>query len=131
MNISLPKVVENCLTLVVTSVFIGACTVVWQGATTVGDKVSATEKSLQGLIDNLSTKLASYEIQLVAQSNQLASISAQLKSREMGVAPEPLPRPTADPMQDEEGSTPRRDQQRAFEQQMLKDDIYKSLKKSK
>lgn len=144
MNISLPKVVENSLTLVVTSVFIGACTIVWQGATTVGDKVSATENSLQHLIDNLSTKLAAYEIQLVAQSNQLAAISEQLKTPEPNITanvdePRTDPDPPitqiapieSGPINNNSGQrATRRQQVEQMEQRALKDDIYKSLKKN-
>lgn len=147
MNISLPKVVENSLTLVVTSVFIGACTIVWQGATTVGDKVAATENSLQHLIDNLSTKLAAYEIQLVAQSNQLAAISEQLKTSEPDVTANVVePRTNLDPPitqiapiesspinnnnNNSEQRATRRQQVEQMEQRARKDDIYKSLKKN-
>ena len=79
-GINFRKIIENVLSYLVTSVFIGACVIVWRGATTVDDRVHATEKSLQVLIDNLSAKLTSYEVQLTAQSNQIAAVYVEIKS---------------------------------------------------
>jgi len=73
------KVIENTVTLLVTSVFVGACAIVWNGATTVNEKVGLTEKNLQVLINNLSEQLSKYEAQLIVQSNQLAEMSAEIK----------------------------------------------------
>ena len=79
-GINFRKIIENVLSYLVTSVFIGACVIVWRGATTVDERVHATEKSLQVLIDNLSTKLTSYEVQLTAQSNQIAAVYVEIKN---------------------------------------------------
>lgn len=79
-GINFKKIVENVISYLVTAVFVGACAIVWRGATTVDDRVHATEKSLQALIDNLSAKLTSYEVQLTAQSNQIATVYAEIKS---------------------------------------------------
>ena len=79
-GINFRKIVENVISYLVTGVFVGACVIVWRGATTVDERVHATEKSIQVLIDNLSAKLSSYEIQLIQQSNQLAAVYAELKN---------------------------------------------------
>jgi len=78
-GINFRKIVENALTVLVTSVFLGAGVIVWNGATTVDQRVRSTEDGLKSLIDNLSTKLSSYEVQLQAQSNQLAEVYAEVK----------------------------------------------------
>ena len=80
-GINFKKIVENVLSYLVTAVFLGACAIVWRGATTVDDRVHATEKNLQVLIDNLSAKLSGYELQLIAQSNQIAAVDVELKTR--------------------------------------------------
>lgn len=80
-RINFMKIVENVISYLVTSVFVGACVIVWKGATTVDERVKGTEKNLQVLIDNLSTKLSVYEVQLSAQSNQLAAVYVELKNR--------------------------------------------------
>lgn len=74
------------ISYLVTAVFVGACAIVWRGATTVDDRVHATEKSIQLLIDNLSAKLTSYEVQLEMQSNQLVSVYTELKNLKPVVA---------------------------------------------
>lgn len=51
-----------------------------RGATTVDERVHSTEKNLQVLIDNLSAKLSSYELQLESQSNQLSDVYTELKN---------------------------------------------------
>lgn len=80
-GINFKKIIENVLSYLVTSVFLGACVIVWKGATTVDERVKGTEKNLQVLIDNLSSKLSVYEVQLIAQSNQMAAIHAEIKTR--------------------------------------------------
>lgn len=85
-GINFRKIVENVISYLVTGVFVGACVIVWRGATTVDERVHATEKSLQALIDNLSAKLTSYEVQLTAQSNQLAAVYAEIKSTKSAAA---------------------------------------------
>jgi len=85
-SINFKKVVENVISYLVTAVFVGACAIVWRGATTVDDRVHATEKSIQLLIDNLSAKLTSYEVQLEMQSNQLVSVYTELKNLKPVVA---------------------------------------------
>lgn len=79
-GINFRKIVENVISYLVTGVFVGACVIVWRGATTVDERVHKTEQSIQVLIDNLSAKLTGYEVQLTAQSNQLAAVYAELKS---------------------------------------------------
>ena len=79
-GINFRKIIENVISYLVTSVFIGACAIVWRGATTVDERVGKTEKNLQVLIDNLSAKLTIYEVQLEAQSNQLAAVYTELKN---------------------------------------------------
>lgn len=78
-GINWKKIIENVISYLVTAVFVGACAIVWRGATTVDDRVHATEASMKVLIDNLSAKLTSYENQLEAQSNQLAAVYIELK----------------------------------------------------
>jgi len=85
-GINFRKIIENVISYLVTAVFVGACAIVWRGATTVDDRVHATEKSIQVLIDNLSAKLTSYEIQLTQQSNQLAAVYTELKSTKTAAA---------------------------------------------
>lgn len=85
-NINFRKIVENVISYLVTAVFLGACAIVWRGATTVDDRVHATEKSIQVLIDNLSAKLSVYEVQLIGQSNQLAAMYSELKSTKSAAA---------------------------------------------
>lgn len=82
-GINFRKIVENVISYLVTGVFVGACVIVWRGATTVDARVHATEKSLQVLIDNLSAKLSSYEVQLTAQSNQLAAVYAEIQKTKL------------------------------------------------
>jgi hypothetical protein len=79
-GINFRKIVENALSLLVSSVFIGACVIVWRGATTVDARVNKTENNVQTLISNLSTKLTAYEGQLELQSNQLALVCTELKN---------------------------------------------------
>lgn len=78
-SINWKKIVENVISYLVTGVFVGACVIVWRGATTVDERVGKTEASMKVLIDNLSAKLSSYETQMDAQSNQLAQVYAELK----------------------------------------------------
>lgn len=86
-SINWKKIVENVISYLVTSVFVGACVIVWRGATTVDERVGKTEKNLQVLIENLSAKLTSYENQMEAQSNQLAAVYSELKSLKPTVTP--------------------------------------------
>jgi uncharacterized coiled-coil protein SlyX len=79
-GINWKKIIENVISYLVTSVFVGACVIVWRGATTVDERVGKTEKNFQALIENLSTKLSSYETQLEGQSNQLAAVYTELKN---------------------------------------------------
>ena len=79
-RINFYKIVENALSLVVVSVFMGACAIVWRGATTVDSRVNETKQDLNMLINNLSMKLSSYEVQLKAQSNQIDAVYTELKT---------------------------------------------------
>jgi|PlaIllAssembly_1097288.scaffolds.fasta_scaffold141244_3 uncharacterized coiled-coil protein SlyX len=78
-GINFKKIVENVLSYLVTGVFVGACVIVWRGATTVDERVGKTEANMKVLIDNLSAKLSSYESQMESQSNQLAAVYNELK----------------------------------------------------
>lgn len=69
-----------------TAIIVGACVIVWKGATSVDTKVNATETKLEGLIQQLSEKLAAYEIQMGTITNQLSKIAAQTASH-----PSPAP----------------------------------------
>jgi len=98
------KIVANTLSVLVAAIIIGAATIVWQGATSVDSKVQETKEDVTFLIDTLSKKLARYEVQIDAQSNQLAEVITIVKG--MGnfppvqpllgsPAPEPTPIPVA------------------------------------
>jgi len=113
-GINFKKIIENVLSYLVTSVFIGACVIVWRGATTVDERVKGTEKNLQVLIDNLSAKLSSYEVQLTSQSNQIAAVYGELKNRSTNWA---AIRATREAPRDERA------------QQMIQQDIQKELYK--
>lgn len=78
-GINWKKIVENVISYLVTGVFVGACVIVWRGATTVDERVGKTEANMKSLIDNLSAKLSGYEIQMENQSNQLAAVYSELK----------------------------------------------------
>ena len=86
-GINFRKIIENVISYLVTSVFVGACVIVWRGATTVDERVGKTEKNFQALIENLSAKLSSYETQLEGQSNQLVTVCAELKNLKPAVPP--------------------------------------------
>lgn len=73
-KINFGQIVTQSITALVVAVFIGACAIVWNGATTVDTKVQQTKEDMQFLINSLSEKLASYEVQLSTQSNQLVTI---------------------------------------------------------
>jgi hypothetical protein len=77
MKIDLDKIVTQAVTAVVVLVFVGACTVVWRGATSVDDKVKATESKLEAVIKQLSDRLAGYEVQISGISNQLVTLVNQ------------------------------------------------------
>jgi hypothetical protein len=130
-RINFVKIAENALTTLVAAVFIGACVIVWNGATSVNEKVQKTEQNLSGLIDNLSEKLAKYETQLSSQSNQLQAISRDLTnvSRQVsfvrligGLSGESKP-PTANVQ------LPSESHQVQTEQRARQADIFKDLQK--
>lgn len=52
------KIVTNALSVLVASMFVGAAAIVWNGATTVGDKVSAAENRITAAISILSEEIA-------------------------------------------------------------------------
>lgn len=79
-GINFKKIIENVISYLVTSVFIGACVIVWRGATTVDERVGRTESNMKVLIDNLSAKLSAYEAQMKSQSNQLEAVYSELKN---------------------------------------------------
>lgn len=76
MNLKLEwqKIVVNAMSVFVAAIILGAAGIVWQRAMSVDEKVQESEKSQQHLVDALSQKLASYEVQLTAISNQLAGV---------------------------------------------------------
>lgn|SRR5512143_3404210 len=94
-GINWKKIVENVISYLVTGVFVGACVIVWRGATTVDERVGKTEANMKVLIDNLSAKLSSYEQQMEAQSNQLAAVYSELKSLKPAMTPTAAKAPTA------------------------------------
>lgn len=87
------KIVENVISYLVTAVFVGACAIVWRGATTVDERVGKTEKNFTVLIENLSAKLSAYEVQLEHQSNQLSVVCVELKNLKPIVADAVKPKP--------------------------------------
>ena len=58
------NIITSAISTLIIAVFLGACAIVWQGATSVDDKVGKTREDLQQLIEILSDKLASYEVQM-------------------------------------------------------------------
>jgi hypothetical protein len=76
MSIEWNKIATNAISALVVTVFLGAATIVWKGATSVDSKVQATREDMTHLIDALSDKLGSYEVQIVSLSNQLATVIA-------------------------------------------------------
>lgn len=77
-KIDFEKIVNQALTTLVVGAFVGACVIVWRGATTVDTKVSATETRLETVINQLSDKLATYELQIQSITNQLATFTKVL-----------------------------------------------------
>ena len=51
MKIDWEKIVTNAISSLITMVFIGACVIVWQGATTVDTKVKAASENTKATID--------------------------------------------------------------------------------
>lgn len=94
-GINWKKIVENVISYLVTGVFVGACVIVWRGATTVDERVGKTEANMKVLIDNLSAKLSSYEQQMESQSNQLAAVYSELKSLKPAITATAPKLPTA------------------------------------
>jgi len=120
-GINFKKIIENALSMVVTSVFIGACVIVWKGATTVDQRVKTTEDNMRVLIDNLSAKLSAYEAQMKSQSNQLEAVYTELKTIRplVGAAPsKPVILPQAEPQVSPE--TWQRMRQQTIQQELLK-----------
>jgi predicted PurR-regulated permease PerM len=66
------KIVVNALSVLVATIIVGAGAIVWDRAASVDTKVQATETSLKKLVETLSEKLASYEVQMTTMSNQLS-----------------------------------------------------------
>lgn len=106
------KVVTQTVTVVVVAVFMGAVTIVWKGATTVDGKVSQTREEMQHLVDSLSDKLATLQVQLTALSNQIVLLET------FGPLPEPV-------------SSERREALQKLQQTSLKQDILMDLKAAK
>lgn len=114
-GINWKKIVENVISYLVTGVFVGACVIVWRGATTVDERVGKTEANMKVLIDNLSAKLSNYEQQMENQSNQLAAVYSELKKlkpADQPVAAKPVPYAERDWMQ--------KARQQDIQQQLLK-----------
>lgn len=74
LKIEWQKIVVNAMSVFVAAIILGAAGIVWQRAMSVDEKVQESEKSQQHLVDALSQKLASYEVQLTAMSNQLSTV---------------------------------------------------------
>lgn len=95
-----PKIVTNAVSAVVVMVFVGACTIVWRGATSVDSKVNDTKATLQQLITQLSDKLAAYEVQLTKQNEALAGLQTAMaavqraSTSKVAVALAPMAKPT-------------------------------------
>lgn len=120
-GINFKKIVENVISYLVTSVFIGACVIVWRGATTVDERVGRTETNVKVLIDNLSAKLSAYEAQMKSQSNQLEAVYSELKAIKplVGVPPsKPVILPMAEPLVSPEEW--QRMRQQSIQQELLK-----------
>ena len=112
MAIEWDKVVTQAVSTIVTAAFVGACVIVWRGATTVDAKVQKNRDDIDRIIDQLSDKLATYQVHMLAISNQIDRvIKFQAISTPMMSAPR-LPMIENDV------------QQKAYRQ-----DIYQQLKK--
>jgi hypothetical protein len=68
------KIITNAISTLVVAVFVGAGAIVWEGATSVDAKVQTNKENMTFLIEALSDKLATYEVQMSSLSNQLAVI---------------------------------------------------------
>jgi uncharacterized protein YlxW (UPF0749 family) len=113
MTIDYGKIVTNAISALVCAVFLGAMAIVWRGATTVDEKVQRNRQDLEHLVDQLSDKLASYQVQLTSISNQLHELRKE-PSRSPAQAP-------VHALEDAE--------QRALRQGAIRTDIYNQLKK--
>jgi len=76
MTIEWNKIATNAISALVVTVFLGAATIVWKGATSVDTKVQNTRDDMTHLIDALSDELGSQKAQLTSLSNQLVVIIA-------------------------------------------------------
>jgi len=74
LNLEWNKIVINAMSVFVAAIILGAAGIVWERAMSVDEKVRNSAASINHLVDSLSDKLASYEVQLAAQSNQLAAV---------------------------------------------------------
>lgn len=95
LNLEWNKIVINAMSVFVAAIILGAAGIVWERAMSVDDKVRESEKSMSHLVDTLSDKLASYEVQLASQSNQLAAVIKNqtdliTATRNQTVSPNPL-----------------------------------------
>jgi hypothetical protein len=89
MKIDFEKIINQTIITLVTAVFIGACVMVWKGATTVDDKVRATEVKLEVLIQRLSDSLATSQVQfkdlnlqVIGLTNTVSVLLAQTRMLE-------------------------------------------------
>lgn len=138
-NVEWNKIVTNSISALVVTTFLGAAAIVWRGATTVDEKVSANRADIEHLIEALSDRLSEYHMShnqitnaIYEISQRQAVIEEKLNSNKnpftsllppaRGIIAEPLISP---PLINKENDGIRQSPQSQSERQT----IYKSLKR--
>jgi hypothetical protein len=131
------KVVTQAVTTVVVATFMGACFIVWRGATSVDAKVKTTEARIEFVIKELSDKLATYEVQLSNITNQLGRLVIQTNVAVVSIPPllgignQWINQTNVLESKGQEALAPKLSQrQQAVEQKARSKDIYDSFNKS-
>jgi len=68
------KITETAVQALIVSIVLGACTIVWKGATTVSDKVNASEKGLKATINVVDGAVADLNKRVQNTENKLDEI---------------------------------------------------------
>jgi hypothetical protein len=74
-NVEWNKIVTNSISALVVTTFLGAAAIVWRGATTVDEKVSANRADIEHLIEALSDRLSEYHMSHNQITNAIYEIS--------------------------------------------------------
>lgn len=77
-RIDFGKIATNALSTLVAAMFIGAAAIVWNGATTVGDKVLASEKRITAAISILSEEIAINADEIFELKEMLAELGYEI-----------------------------------------------------